>query len=338
MAILSNDTAFYNAARDGKYEIILDLIPKHNVDVNRVGPNNNTPLHIAAMNGHGAIVQLLVGYGCSRFTKNDQGSTPAELAKTTKIKNLILYPKRGSTERFAVEWQDVAPFRGDHMVIMTQWSDGHWLGYNDPEDKDVRIKVAKELSEIYHEFGEQAKKLIKASDLEWYKAMIKMYTAETPLYKRMNKDIAAMNKLTKFKFYARELHKALCYIEQKENKIWKGFCYRSLKLSEDKVKLFEKKSKGGRYDNLIELPSFASFSKSKQFCLGWGGNVLLVCKPFRIEGIQPTDISHLSVFSGEQEVLFSYVNQFMVLEVKSVNYANSKIKWEIILETAAEYV
>jgi ankyrin repeat protein len=51
---------------------------------------NNTPLHYAAKKGHANIVRFLLEKGADIHARNRKGREPADVAKTTTIKNLIL--------------------------------------------------------------------------------------------------------------------------------------------------------------------------------------------------------------------------------------------------------
>ena len=61
----SERTALYSASKKRHLNIVMHLVLK-GANINLKG---STPLHAAAYNGHGSIVQFLVGYGCNRDIK-----------------------------------------------------------------------------------------------------------------------------------------------------------------------------------------------------------------------------------------------------------------------------
>ena len=197
-------------------------------------------------------------------------------------------------------------------------------------------------------FGIELEKIYKyATDIEWYKKLILFYTLESPLYKTVNGDIWSFNKLTKYKYYCKGLHGALEYCNDNCEK-WLDVCYRSVNLTYENIQLFDKyKYNKNKHcsEYVFQLPGFVSCSKSKNVCLSWGGNAILIILPHHTNHLSdddyandlcaPLDISKFSIFPNEQEVLFPYVNQFTCMGVKQVNYKNSKTKWEITLQISS---
>jgi ankyrin repeat protein len=66
--------------------------------VNATGEFDNTPLHQAVQQGHGAIVKFLLEHGASTDAKNALGQTPidvATLARRYEIVRILQSPTSG---------------------------------------------------------------------------------------------------------------------------------------------------------------------------------------------------------------------------------------------------
>ena len=73
------ETALHVVANWGDAEAIAVLVDA-GADINKRGEDGFTPLHYAAEQGHLEAVKRLVSLGAKNL-KNDDGETPAELAK-----------------------------------------------------------------------------------------------------------------------------------------------------------------------------------------------------------------------------------------------------------------
>jgi ankyrin repeat protein len=58
----------------------------------------NTPLHVAALYGRGAIAQVLVDAGAPLDSENDSGETPLQIAVKKGHRRTPVYLKRGRAE------------------------------------------------------------------------------------------------------------------------------------------------------------------------------------------------------------------------------------------------
>jgi hypothetical protein len=77
-------------------------------EMNKVGPDGNTALHIASINGHTEIVRFLLRYHLSRTIKNNNGFTAEEVASNEEIKNLFNATVREpNSEHFVARTSDV---------------------------------------------------------------------------------------------------------------------------------------------------------------------------------------------------------------------------------------
>jgi len=84
-------TPLLYAARTGKLEKVRALL-KAGADVKAVNVQGDSALHLAAVNGHKAVVEALLaeeGAGEMKGQANKDGKSPADLAKTAEIKQLL---------------------------------------------------------------------------------------------------------------------------------------------------------------------------------------------------------------------------------------------------------
>lgn len=132
-------TALYSAAKKGHINIVMYLV-LNGANVNATATKGSTALHAAAYNGHGSVVQFLVAYGCNVGIQNDYGLTAAQEAKDEKVKNMILYPERGNTERFTIKKRDLPAFLDDDVSL-----------YNSHRLEDITVACAKSLSKTERE-------------------------------------------------------------------------------------------------------------------------------------------------------------------------------------------
>ena len=70
-------------------EAIVSLLLRYGAEANARDSAENTPLHFAANVDQPKLVALLLQAGASPFAKNKSGKTPADVAKSTRIYELI---------------------------------------------------------------------------------------------------------------------------------------------------------------------------------------------------------------------------------------------------------
>lgn len=71
---------FVSAARYGRLEKVSAMV-EAGADVNAVGDENYTALHVAVLRNHAKVIEFLVRAGADVFAKNDAGETPFGLAQ-----------------------------------------------------------------------------------------------------------------------------------------------------------------------------------------------------------------------------------------------------------------
>jgi hypothetical protein len=102
---------FYSACCNDDLGTLQETITP--IEVNKPGPDGNTALHIASLNGFAQIVQFLLRYHASRAIRNDNGYTAEELATNEEIKEIFKAIVRPDTDSshfvgttLDVEWLD----------------------------------------------------------------------------------------------------------------------------------------------------------------------------------------------------------------------------------------
>ena len=64
----------HSACQGGSVSLVQTLIQKHNADTNAKNDQNNTPLHIAALNGKEEVAFALINeFGCDTSIKGFNG-------------------------------------------------------------------------------------------------------------------------------------------------------------------------------------------------------------------------------------------------------------------------
>ena len=67
----------------------VEVLLAHEAPVNARAEGGGTPLHSAAYNGNGAIVERLVAHGADPATANDDGKTPLDLAREQQHEDVL---------------------------------------------------------------------------------------------------------------------------------------------------------------------------------------------------------------------------------------------------------
>ncbi len=78
----------FNAIRSNDLKFVAESI-EQGADVNFITQSKNTPLMLAAQNGHKEIVELLLKNGAKLAAKNADNKTASDLAKTQEIKEML---------------------------------------------------------------------------------------------------------------------------------------------------------------------------------------------------------------------------------------------------------
>jgi hypothetical protein len=87
-----------DAARRGDVELLADLV-RAGADVNAIGADRNTALHLAYYENRPAAVAWLIGHGAEQQWRNRHGFTPAEMRRFGEVVRLV---RRGADALTAV--------------------------------------------------------------------------------------------------------------------------------------------------------------------------------------------------------------------------------------------
>ena len=115
----SLNAALYDAARNGKYEDVKNLVEK-GADVNAKSNYNRTPLHAAALNGHYEVVKHLVEKGADVNAKDNYNKTPLQIATRQRHEEIVAYLTRIQAEKEASArnvMPSVPPPEQDNCII-----------------------------------------------------------------------------------------------------------------------------------------------------------------------------------------------------------------------------
>ena len=75
----------------------------------------NTPLHLAAANGHAAATKMLLKCGSNKIAKNKVGYTPYQVAKLHNQHHVVrLLPSRGEQKMFKLKFATALMAQGVH--------------------------------------------------------------------------------------------------------------------------------------------------------------------------------------------------------------------------------
>ncbi|KAJ3042927.1 hypothetical protein HDV00_006234 [Rhizophlyctis rosea] len=120
-ADLGQRTCLHLSGFRGYRELVGALIRSGKADLERTTMRGNTPLHAASDAGHADIVEMLLQAGANALARNMQGKTPADLAKSDQVCNLLddysLFVRKDfkSGERVAAVMRAVV--RGEDVVF-----------------------------------------------------------------------------------------------------------------------------------------------------------------------------------------------------------------------------
>ena len=328
---LANDqhSPFYRACREGDEEAVKKYLPEMRIrDIVRHENNDDTPLHVAAHNGHERIVKLLLDYGCRRSPRDRLGRTPYEVAKTPSIKNLFM--RRLPEQRFNAE------------MIRAEWTsdnfDGIWKNMLNPirlfeltdvseKDRAARqncvLDWAKKVVEAENENErcEVLRLLQKSFEDDDAAPILEAYTMETSFYKQLNKALAEVpvnNEDSQLDMHpaliiARTIFRSAYYGRHTTN--FSGRLYRAVNYDSEDIKNYEDHVNKGPF----KTKSFWSTSKDckcAEKLLNNNYNVMLIMDSRDKRSRRTLELKELSDFPHEDEVLIVPLTYMQVKSVK----------------------
>jgi hypothetical protein len=300
-------------------------------EINRLEPNGSTALHAASYRGHAKIVELLLQAGAWRSIKNLYQLKPVQEAKTEEIKQL--FQRRDISNRFLGgsgtddEWLRVGEEADVNAAI---YRDG--LKSESIESDLVNILERIRRSYIETELAQEEKihevdsYLDKAAAEKNPEYLIRAYTAQTGFYSALNRHLATSTISTDKVTPSRE---ARCFIvaiithhPSLEKYVYIGQTYRGMKITDDNLHQY-------KIGSLIMTKSFSSSSKKEKVAHKFlegsyrpneEHTSFIKFSAICIYNIRNPrtglDISQLSEYEEEEEVLIVPYSAFRVVNIK----------------------
>jgi hypothetical protein len=130
----ANDTATQRALGDKLQEILLPALEVYGMKgvshiINSKSNDGETPLFIAAKNGHWDAARSLLRWGADATIQNTDGETPRSIATKNGHDNVLHALRQGQTPREAADELFVAAEKGDLSVVkrlLDEGGPGHW--------------------------------------------------------------------------------------------------------------------------------------------------------------------------------------------------------------------
>jgi len=196
---------FYSACCNNDLKTVKETITPS--EANKVGPEGNTALHIACINGYIEIVQFLLRYHVSRTIKNNNGFTAEEVTSNQEIKELFkAIVRKPDSKHFVATISDVE--------WLDSYKNAYRIAYENREHMKrwlLKVPLRKLLDEIDTGYidkipftDEKQRKKIKTHleyviELEDPLGLVQAYTdPETLFYKILNRDLAAIGSNFRF--------------------------------------------------------------------------------------------------------------------------------------------
>ncbi|CAF1190990.1 unnamed protein product [Adineta ricciae] len=329
-------------------------------DINRIEPLESTALHAASFYGHEKIVKLLLDRGALRTIQNKHNLTPFQEAKTLEIRKL--FERTPHSERFgslstAVEWNIIDPTAAksvsEYKETRKNWFDD--VCANDDvlylqEIKQYthkRFADVKNIDQVYHLIDEA----IKHKDL---RLAVKIYTLQTGFYTALNMALASNNSVQFTENNAESQDEYFSYWHGPggyaaliaHHSIFKeysfiGIVYRGMILLGTDISEYN-------VGSLLVNKAFLSTSTDRTIAKNFTKSSARINGDCKTVGIYPTvctyriqnpgtafDISNLSEYPHEKEVLIMPRTAFRVVSIKEKRSFNAPLKIQIELHECA---
>ncbi|CAF0840332.1 unnamed protein product [Adineta ricciae] len=351
----------YLACKENRVEDVERLLQTATLeDINRIEPLGSTALHAASFYGHEKIVKLLLDHGALRTIKNGYHLTPFHEAKTPEIRKL--FERTPQSKRFgslstAVEWNVIDPTAAksvsEYKETRKNWFDDVCA------DDDVlylqeikqythkKFADAKKIDQVYH-LIDQA---IEQKDL---RLAVKIYTLQTGFYTALNMALASNNSVQfaennaesqdeYFSYWhgpggyaALIAHHSIFKEYSFVGKAYRGMIMLGADISEYKV------------GSLLVNKAFLSTSTDRDRAKDFTKSSARINGDCKTVGIYPTvckyriknpgtafDISEISEFPDEKEVLIMPRTAFRVVSIKEKRSFNAPLEIQIELHECA---
>lgn len=312
---------FYRACEANDFDLVEQLLREQTLEeLDRMEPNDSTPLHVASFHNSIGVVVLLLQRGFTRRIWNKYEKTPYE---EIRDENKHLFNRDFSTHRFggriSVEEELSIWVRLDANLknIPTDYLQGNRLKYG-----ALHIdKICKQLRpminlDVIRRFLRQS---LEGRDCIY---LIQAYTAETDFYKRVNHYLLSRNEdnpLLEFVqtiYFNRELHETYSY---------RGCCYRSICLNTlDDLGVFKK---GSKISNRTFLSTTQERTIAEEYirnCNTSDQHVVMMIFQIR-HSYTALDVQHISEFPHEKEILIMFDSVFEITDIIQKDNNNSEI-------------
>jgi hypothetical protein len=100
----ARDDRLFIACHENDISTVRDLLPRTSVkDLNSLGPDGRSCLHIASSRGDRDMIDLLISYGALRQTKDQKGQTCVDVAKTEEVAEAFARQPEAIAERYTAD-------------------------------------------------------------------------------------------------------------------------------------------------------------------------------------------------------------------------------------------
>ena len=333
---------FYLACCNGELETVKNRIQALSVrEINRLETDGNTALHAASFHGHTEIVKLLLEYKANRNILNENSLTPCDAAKTREMKHLLKsFPESGTIgngnnrfgqEEAAIEWLAV-----DENVIKRAAAYRQRI-------RDLAENLPFSIEPIIQDYLESQPELRDDGCLDEIIALfrqaarendptyiVKAYTAETPFYRSLNKELARTSQqVMNVAIYSLDpqfqrfwkTHGRIAGIISQHEKMkpcrFQGSCYRGMRISETELAKYQQ---GARVMNRSFLSATVEENIALRFAVDLEEDtdkLPVICK-YKIRNRHTAlDIAEMSCYPNEREILIAPYTVFTVVTITS---------------------
>ncbi|CAF3679616.1 unnamed protein product [Rotaria socialis] len=316
---------FYMACRDNNVATLRRLLQTLPVEeMNKLEPNGSTGLHVACFRGHQEIVKLLLEKGVSRSIVNRYRCLPYDEAASNDIKQLferIPDDSRYVANSGRLEWLLVAAntkaMAARNIEAIKKYGTPQFEHYA-KQIIDNYIKPHFRQVEKYEELLGFFNMAVTEKDPRY---LIKAYTAETGFYTKLNVDLASETAVGKVE---RQIYLGILTFNPCFDKFrFSGEVYRGMRLTEDDLKEYGVNKK-------VMTKSFLSGTVDKNqtdYFLGkfkrkniHGSEVKMgvICTYIILDKQCSLDLTHISEYPSEKEVLIFPYTVFTVTQIQSI--------------------
>jgi hypothetical protein len=346
---------FYLACRDGNIEKVKKLLPSMSIEqIDQFEPNGSTALHAASYHGHAEIVQILLASGACRSLRNLRYNlTPYEEACNDDIRRLFSRIDFPSQARFIgssskTEWSLDTSYAAEWKTHLSK------LLQPELSFQEIILFLQKNYFKDYVNLSSSEFERInflfhRAYNENDARFIVKAYTTPTQFYAIVNIHLAEYL-LKCFRFDDEQniieqcvAHLASIFIHRSELRYmtFTGTVYRGLLLFQSDLETYRNKK-------CLLNKAFLSTSKEPSVASIYAGfgdqtkmrttigrtplqyTALCIYKIINVD--TALDISSISEFPLEHEVLIMPLCAFQVQSVRRNDEDNNDIQFEIVLE------